>query len=266
LIAALRSIVERDGWHLLVAENLAAAPELISIALTAESNGPPLRRSRHGVTFQVRASWPPSGADIFVKYFDSPRGWERLKSYFRQTRSAHVQRITAQLHSADFVVPEILLRGIHHRSRRELLVTARVSGEGPLMALRSLGGSIEAKRALLRALGGEVARLHRAGFVHGDLTPFNLRVVAASPLRFVFLDNEGTRRKVGIGGRRHRLRNLVQLGRFPLPGISRTDRLRVCHAYQAALYGRYSRSLTRKAAAMLERRLRGGEARAGRPG
>lgn len=73
--------------------------------------------------------------------------------------------------------------------------------------------------------------------------------------RFGFIDNDRTRRNVVVARERHRLRNLVQLGRFALPGITRTDRMRVFRAYEAALYGRHSPSLERRLAAMLRRRL-----------
>jgi hypothetical protein len=82
---------------------------------------------------------------------------------------------------------------------------------------------------LLRRLGAEIARLHGAGFVHGDLVPPNLRVTGE---RFVFLDNDRTRRSrllVHLAGRR----NLVQLGRFVVPGLTLADRARVLAAYAA---------------------------------
>jgi hypothetical protein len=40
-----------------------------------------------------------------------------------------------------------------------------------------------------------------------------------------------------------------------LAGITRTDRMRVFRAYEAAVYGHHSRSLERKVAAMLRRRM-----------
>ena len=63
--------------------------------------------------------------------------------------------------------------------------------------------------------------------MHGDLVPPNVRVVGE---RFVFLDNDRTRRSallVRMAGRR----NLVQLGRFVVPGLTLTDRARVLAAY-----------------------------------
>src|SRR5207253_4913307 len=84
-------------------------------------------------------------------------------------------------------------------------------------------------RALLGRLGAEVARLHRAGFVHGDLVRPTVRLVGE---HFVFLDNDRTRRSrllVRLAGRR----NLVQLGRFVVPGLTVSDRARVLAAYAA---------------------------------
>jgi Ser/Thr protein kinase RdoA (MazF antagonist) len=98
-------------------------------------------------------------------------------------------------------------------------------------------------RALLAGLGAEVARLHRAGFVHGDLVPANVRLVGE---RFVFLDNDRTRRGavlVRLAGRR----NLVQLGRSGVPGLTLADRARVLAAYARG------RGLSRRARRRLAR-------------
>jgi hypothetical protein len=136
-----------------------------------------------------------------------------------------------------------------------LVVTARAAGDGPIIALRGLDGSIPAKRTVLRALGAEIARLHLAGFIHGDLTPFNIRIMVDVVPSFTFIDNDRTLRNVVIARARRRRRNLVQLGRFALPGITRTDRMRVFRAYEAVLYGYHSRLFERKVAAMLRRRM-----------
>jgi hypothetical protein len=246
---------EQDGWQLVIAERLASAPELIRAALTADgSEYAPLRRSRHAVTFRLCSADGAPGADLFVKHLDPPARWQRLKSIFRGSRSLRAERATRLLAAAGFLAPEVVLRGTHGKNRREILVTRQAEGDGPIVALRGLNGSVEAKRVVLRALGAEIGRLHRAGFIHGDLTPFNIRIVVDEPPRFAFLDNERTRSHVVIACRRRRLRNLVQLGRFALPGITRTDRMRVFRAYEAKLYRRHSRSLERKAAAMLRRR------------
>jgi Lipopolysaccharide kinase (Kdo/WaaP) family len=247
--------IHEHGWRLAVADDLARAPEVIQAALQlADATRLPFRRSRHAVTFLIRSPSGQQEADLFVKYFDPPIGWERLKSWCRRSRPSRTARITSLLRAAGFSVPPVLLHGVHRESHRGLIVTPRADGDGPVLALRGLDGSIAAKRAVLRALGEEVGRLHLAGFIHGDLTPFNIRIVIDEPPRFGFIDNDRTRRNVVIARGRSRLRNLVQLGRLALPGVTGTDRMRVVRAYEAVLYGRHSRSLERRLAAMLRRR------------
>ncbi|MGA2409557.1 MAG: hypothetical protein ABSG46_04095, partial [Candidatus Binataceae bacterium] len=91
---------------------------------------------------------------------------------------------------------------------------------------------------------------------HGDLTPFNLFVIRGEPPHFALIDNERTRRIGRLASSRMRLRNFVQLGRFAMPGISRSDRLRVLHGYTEMMNPAERRALIRRAAAMLNRRLR----------
>ena len=134
-------------------------------------------------------------------------------------------RMGESLRRAGLGAPEVVTAARGGRSG--LLITRDVGGVDLLAALGERSRGRKQKRALLRALGAEVARLHRARFVHGDLVPPNVRLVGD---RFVFLDNDRTRRSallVRLVGRR----NLVQLGRFVVPGLTLTDRARVLAAY-----------------------------------
>ena len=251
------SLVQKEhcGWHLAVADDFYNAGEVIRMALElGVRNDAPFRRSRHALTFLLPSASGTPDADLFVKFFDPLAGWKRLKSWWRRSRSSRAARMNAALRAAGFSVPRVLLYGAHRESRREIVVTARAEGDGPIIALRELRGSIAAKRAVLRALGSEIGRLHLAGFIHGDLTPFNIRIVTDEPPRFAFIDNDRTRKNLVIARGRHRLRNLMQLGCFVLPGITRTDRMRVFRAYEAALYGRHSRRLERRVHAVLRQR------------
>jgi hypothetical protein len=248
--------IQEGGWSLIAADVLTHTSTVIKQALQLPANArAPIKRSRHASTFVLSLSSWESRGDLFVKHFDPLIGIGRIKSWFRGSRCSRTQRITAALSSAGFLVPPLLLYGVNRKTRSELIVTERAEGEGPILALQALRGSIAAKRAALRALGGEIGRLHRAGFIHGDLTPFNIRFVIDEPPRFAFIDNDRTRRNFLIGRQRRRLRNLVQLGRFRLSGITRADRVRVFRAYEAALYGSHSSSRERKLAAMLRSRL-----------
>ena len=188
------------------------------------------RRSRNASSFRSTTGSGQVSAEVFIKVIEPPHGIDRLKAILRGSRVAHVARITEKLNTAGFAAPPVLLFGREEATGRELLLTPVVNDDGPF---RALEGTLAQKRAMLRALGTELARLHRAGFIHGDLTPYNL-FIARAP-RFTFIDHERTRRTFPIGRRRRQLRNLVQLGRFDLPSLSRTDRMRVLRAYGADL-------------------------------
>jgi lipopolysaccharide kinase (Kdo/WaaP) family protein len=262
--AATQAIV-REGWQL----NLAAGgltPELReavvarAVAAARGELGAPRRRSRHASTWQVRIGAGAVEVEIFIKLIDAPLGFAAIKHRLRGGRASHVARVTQRLNDSGFLAPPLLLYGREAASGREMIVTPRAEGDGPLRTLKALqagaAGTIVRKRVVLRALGAEIARLHRCGFVHGDLTPFNILFVWAEPPRFVLIDHERTRRTGPIGRRRRALRNLVQLGRFDLPGLSATDRMRILASYTAMLERRDRRKLTRRVSAMLARRIR----------
>jgi len=173
------------------------------------------RQSRHARTRAVSHA----GRRIFVKHYAAPAG----------RRAARAWRMAGALARAGFSVPITILSA--RDGGEGLLATWDVGGLPLAERLATLGGTPvddrRRKRALLQRLGVEIARLHEAGFVHGDLVPSNLHVCAA---RLCFLDHDRTRRGrllVWWGGRR----NLVQLGRFVVPGVTLMDRARVLVAY-----------------------------------
>jgi Lipopolysaccharide kinase (Kdo/WaaP) family len=183
-------------------------------ACLAAAGGGGGRRSRHARSLAIETSH----GVCHVKSYPPPDG----------RRALHAFAMGRALAALGFAAPVALLAGRHGPAG--LLVTADAGGEDLLVALARLaspGADTRArKRDLLRRLGAEVARLHAAGFVHGDLVPPNLRWRDGA---VVFLDNDRTRR-VWLGGRR----NLVQLGRFVVPGVTASDRARVLHAYASA--------------------------------
>ncbi len=85
---------------------------------------------------------------------------------------------------------------------------------------------------MLAAVGAEVARLHARGFVAGDLVPANVWVCGApDAARIAFLDHDRTRAGRAPAPWWRARRNLVQLNRVVLSGVTVTDRLRVYRAY-----------------------------------
>jgi hypothetical protein len=262
LISQAHEYIERDGWRLtlvLPARIRKLRDRLIKFTIATASGRivEPMRYSRYARTFQTQfAVAADASAKLFVKVIEPPSHKKRLKRAFRGSPTRHVARITGELASVGISTPAVWIYGDEIATGRELLVTPRADGNGPLHTLAGLVGEITTKRVILRALGEEIARLHRAGFVHGDLTPFNIFIVRGVSPRFVLLDHERTRRSFIVGRSHRQLRNLVQLGRFALPGLSRTDRLRTLSAYVATMGSRDRRVLVRRINEMLEDRIR----------
>jgi len=239
-----------------------AVAESVVSALEGKG-GAPFRRSRHATTWRVQIV-DPTGAstNIFVKQLDVARGLvARAKAKSRIKRSEQVLRISEDLRRDKFGVPHVLLIGENRTSGSEVIVMSEAPG---LMLTRWMNPlhrtEVLVRRAILDRLGAEVARLHRSGYIHGDLTPYNIFATGSHPIAITFIDHEGTEKisRVSINVARNRLRNLVQLGHFDLPGVSRTDQLRVFTGYAAAtgLSKSASRQSLRRLLKMIERRRR----------
>jgi len=198
------------GWRGVLRSDVLVTPaEVLPMVPAGEG-----RRSRHARTHRVETR---SGV-MYVKVYPEPDGRRAVRAY----------RMGRALARRGFGAPQALLMG--RGGTAGVLVTQEVSGPMLLDAVARGACSRGEKRALLRALGGEVGRLHGEGFVRGDLVPSNVLVASTG---LVFLDHDRTRH-----GRLlvwwHARRNLVQLGRFVAVGVSLTDRARVLDAYARA--------------------------------
>jgi len=213
-----------------------------------------IRRSRHAETWAQHLG-SGGGPDVYFKVIDAARRAHAMKLFFKGSRAAHVARISERLRADGIGVPEILLLGAEQRGGREIVVTARVEGRNVPRYLRSQHEPLTAKRAILRALGAEIARLHRAGYLHGDLTPYNIFVTGVNPPQFVFIDHDRTRRTILSRFERPRMRNLVQLGHLALQTITNTDRMRVWCGYSATMPTRRRRAARRRVVEMLQTRI-----------
>ena len=120
-------------------------------------------------------------------------------------------------------------------------VTRAVAGEPLTECLRRdwvvplAGERLRAKRRLLVQLGQLIGRLHAAGICHGDL---RLQNVLLAEDDFYLIDNEHNRRYRRLPVKVIEA-NLFQASLQPSNRVSRTDRLRVLHAYAQA-YPRFS--------------------------
>lgn len=193
------------GWTGAVDLAAGVAPAAL-VAAAADERG---RRSRHARTR------PLDGVHtgLWLKVYPRPDG----------RRARRAWRMGLALDHAGFDVPEGVLVGKSQGGG--ILVTRAVAGRPLMEAVATVHGGD--KHALLRTLGRAVGALHAAGFVHGDLVPSNVHVRDGA---VAFLDHDRTRRGAALvwwGARR----NLVQLGRFVVPGVTLSDRVRVLWAY-----------------------------------
>jgi hypothetical protein len=249
-MAVRHEIKDRAGWRLELHGDASLLSDLIrdklfrwSVASAAGENGPPIRRSRHAATYQIRLRGvSPEALEAFVKVYDPPRNSDRLRRLSGGSRAAGAARASAMLAAGGLNVPRVLLCGEELATGRTMLVAERAAGVSLAAFLTEPPGPSAGerermlqKRRVLRALGAEVAALHRAGFIHGDLTPHNVFVADSAPIRLVFIDHDRTGRAFAPLRRRRQLRNLVQLLRFDLPRLTGSDRMRIFLAWSAGL-------------------------------
>ena len=198
------------------------------------------RPSRHPRTVEFRLE--AMDRPLFLKVFYRTSALGSVKDFFRRSKAVRSLTLTERLGDLGFSAPVAISAGEERYAnllRRSFVATLPVSGFPLPVFLRdqliasAAGISLLWKRRILASLAKEIRRLHDLGFVHGDLVPGNI-FVAPSPggtARFILMDNDRTRRYPTWLKQRLWKRNLVQLNRFPLAGISLQDRVRFFHAY-----------------------------------
>lgn len=188
---------------------------------------------------------------------------ERWKARIGRAPADREWRALAALHAAGLPVPEPLGLGTGPDGDR-LLALAWIDGVPCEAALRA--AAPPARRALLVALGRQVARLHAAGWVHGDLHPGNVLVRGGAP---VLLDWQRARRTRSAAAR---ARDLGRLEHALAPLVPLPDRLRLRAAALglARPFSPAARAALRAAGAAADRRAedfaRGRTRRLQRPG
>lgn len=237
---ALKSkyLFRREGsWHLWVHK------EKWSSALWAEVlhhlEIPPSRDRAKTERFY----WPnnESGEEFYLKIYRHSRSWKALKDFFRDSQALRALKQGEALSESGFHVPLAVAAGQEKNHRflgKAFLLTVGVNGLPLAYFLRNhcsmppQSVMLRKKREYTRQFASEIRRLHQLGFVHGDLTPFNILIeTPAEEAVFFFMDNDRTRRYPRWFPQQLWKRNLVQLNRFLLPGISLQDRMRFIRFY-----------------------------------
>jgi Lipopolysaccharide kinase (Kdo/WaaP) family len=197
------------------------------------------RPGRHPRTVEICLAG--AAQPLFLKAFYGASAWASFKDFFRRSKAVRSLVLTESFAGLGFNAPIAIGAGEERYAnllRRSFVVTLPVHGCPLPVFLRNhwekhtAGISLRQKRHALARLAVEIRRLHDLGFVHGDLVPGNIFVAPTDgSMDFCFMDNDRTRRYPTWLPHRLWRRNLVQLNRFPLAGISLQDRMRFFHAY-----------------------------------
>lgn len=220
--------IRREEWQ----------ADLWQVVLALIEKQPP---AKHPQTLQLDAPLGAGGDVLFLKIFHGSSGVRLFKDIFRASKALRSMRQGAALARLNFNVPLAIAVGEQREYRllrKAFVLTVGLKGEPLPVFLRQHSLGVESmswleKRNGLKQLALEVRRLHELGFVHGDLVPTNIFVArtAKKGNRLFFMDNDRTRRYPKWFPQVFWRRNLVQLNRIPLAGITLQDRVRFLSYY-----------------------------------
>lgn len=178
---------------------------------------------------------------LYLKIYHRSRSVGALKDCFRDSKAFRALKLGEALSKRGFHAPFAVAAGEERGLgllRRAFFLTLSVEGVSLPQFLRERfsvpldADGVRVKREYLQKLALETRRLHQSGFVHGDLVPTNIFLRSkGTGLEFFLMDNDRTRRYPAWFPHRLWKRNLVQLNRFALPGISLQDRMRFLRFY-----------------------------------
>jgi tRNA A-37 threonylcarbamoyl transferase component Bud32 len=211
--------VQLDGYRLRHRRLFAPPFALRAVARHRENAAQRERACEHwgpgSSVSRVTLAGPLGPLDLAVKW-NHPRGLRRaVAETLRGSRAARAVVGAARVQAVGLRAPEIL--AVAERRRRGLLeesfLIARFADALPLPALApALRGDRRRRRAVARALGDAIGRLHAAGLDHRDLKHSNLMAGAGDAL--ILLDLEAVEAPWVVTLRR-RVRALGQLGPTP---------------------------------------------------
>ena len=196
--------------------------------------------ARHPQTLSLCCEIGSDEKFFFLKIFHRGRGLIGLKDLLRQSRATRFWRQGLALSAAGFKVPLTIAVGAQGGwaiARRMFVLTEKIDGvPAPMYLGKSFAGDrskLAFKRDSLTELAKLLRQFHRIGFVHGDLVASNILVAASlgGGVEFYLMDNDRTRKYPIWMPQSLWKRNLIQLNRMPLPGVSLQDRMRFLHAY-----------------------------------
>ncbi|HLV16940.1 MAG TPA: lipopolysaccharide kinase InaA family protein [Pseudomonas sp.] len=203
---------------------------------------------------EVRRVETPEGV-VYVKLLRSggdARGSRRLlanlKWLVRPSRALAIMRISQSLLAEDFICPVPVLAA-RRRDRAgwptDIFISLECRGINLAERLSAAANAGEAS-SVLAMTAREMRRLHEAGFVHGDCTPYNLAFTDQD--RLILFDNDRTVRSSPPLRRYRQERSLANLGLRLTQMLQNLQPFREFLAYYAESPGEARRimALTRK--------------------
>jgi hypothetical protein len=196
--------------------------------------------ARHPQTLPLSSESDGVAKHYFLKIFHRRDVLAAAKDQLRHGRAQSFWRQGIALGNAGFNVPLTIAVGCEggwRVAKREFVLTEKIAGLPAPVFLRCREGADTAKPTRkwqnLKQLAQLIRQFHDLGFVHGDLVASNIFISSENgdAAKFYFMDNDRTRRYPTWLGQSLWKRNLIQLNRMPLPGISLQDRMRVFDAY-----------------------------------
>ena len=231
-------LVRRGNWRIWAHNEMWDSSVWLGIHQTVEKHA-----WRHHPE-SVRLKLGDRSEEVFLKiYFPGSPG-TALKEVFRASKAIRHWRQSLALVGQGFLAPTVIAAGEQRRFRRiekAFILTKWTHATSVSTFLRGVGAprspqlSRREKREYLRQLGAEIGRMHEVGFVHGDLVLSNvLMEIQERGAVYYFIDHDRTRRYPRWFPQTFWKRNLVQLNRLVLPGITLSDRMRFFRAYASA--------------------------------
>lgn len=196
--------------------------------------------ARHPQTLPLTSEMDGVAKHYFLKIFHRRNVSAAAKDQLRHSRAQCFWRQGIALGNTGFNVPLTIAVGCEggwRVAKREFVLTEKIAGAPTPIFLQSNPKAAVVSPGLkwesLKQLAQLIRRFHKLGFVHGDLVASNIFVEAEGfgRLKFYFIDNDRTRRYPSWLRQLFWKRNLIQLNRMPLAGISLQDRMRFLHAY-----------------------------------
>jgi serine/threonine protein kinase len=196
--------------------------------------------TRHPQTLQFDCQVEARQRSFFLKVFHRTSGWGALKDSLRQTKAMRFWRQGLELAAAGFKAPVTIAVGTERSfgiAKREFVLTEKIDGASLPQFLHDFAAegtpTWSEKRRGIDRLAKLIRRFHDRGFVHGDLVATNIFLSRddAEGSEFYFMDNDRTKRFPTWLPQKLWRRNLIQLNRMPLAGISLQDRMRFLHGY-----------------------------------